>query len=176
MRIFTRLNLCFIVLSIVISGCVVQSRQMNGLLELIKEPPIDLATNSWLARYSNYESIVYAVSTQEGTLFSNNFGDQVLFDGWTFRKIRGMGRLQINMSISDEKTIRIFKRGNRTVLNHRCGQWEQQKNSGSVRYIQYCGGKQRYENTILVEEGGNISMIRQIVDERYTALTLTKLK
>ena len=176
MRIFIRPNLYFIFLSIVLSGCIVQSSQLNGLLELIKEPPMDLSTNSWLARYSDYESIVYAVSTQEGTLFSNNFGDQVLFDGWTFRKIRGMGRRQINVSISDKKTIRIFKRGNRTTSNHRCDQWRQQKKFGAVKYTQYCSDKQSYENSILVEESGNISMIRQIVDERYTALTLTKLK
>ena len=176
MRILTRPNLTLVVISIVLSGCIVQSRQLNGLLELIKEPLMDPSINSWLARYSDYESIVYAVSTQEGTLFSNNFGDQVFFDGWTFRKVRGMGRRQINISILDKKTTRIFKRGNKTMSNHRCDQWRQQKNLGEIRYTQYCSDKQSYENSILVEESGNISMIRQIVDERYTALTLTKLK
>ena len=176
MRIFTRPNLTIIVISIVLSGCIVQSRQLNGLLELIKEPPVDLSTNSWLARYSDYESIVYAVSTKEGTLFSNNSGDQVLFDGWTFRKVRGMGRRQINMSILDKKTIRIFKRGNKTTSNHSCNQWEQQKNQGAVRYTQYCRGERGYKNSILVKDSGDVSAIRQIVDERYTALTLTKLK
>ena len=80
------------------------------------------------------------------------------------------------MNISDKKNIRTFKRGTRTLSNHRCNQWEQKKNMGRVRYTQYCKDKQSYENSILVEESGNISMIRQIVDERYTALTLTKLK
>ena len=176
MRSFTRPRLALIVISIVLSGCIVQSRQLNGLLELIKEPSLDLSMNSWVVRYSDYESIVYAVSTKEGTLFSNNFGDQVLFDGWTFRKVRGMGRRQLNMSILDEKSIRIFKRGNKTISNHRCDQWRQKKNLGVVRYTQYCIDRQSYENSILVDESGNISMIRQIVDERYTALTLTKLK
>ena len=176
MRIFTTPTLTLIVISIVLSGCIVQSRQLNGLLELIKEPSMDLSTNSWLVRFSDYESIMYAVSTQEGTLFSNNFGDQVLFDGWTFRKVRGMGRRQINISILDEKTIRIFKRGNKTTSNHRCDQWRQQKSLREFRYTQYCSDKKSYENSILVEESGNISMIKQIVDERYTVLTLTKLK
>ena len=176
MRIFTRPNLTIIVISIVLSGCIVQSRQLNGLLDLIKEPPIDLSTNSWLVRYSDYESIVYAVSTQEGTIFSNNIGDQVVFDGSTFRKVRGMGRRQIDMSISDKKNIRFLKSGNRTLSNHRCNQWEQQKNLGAVRYTQSCSDKKRYKNSILVKDNGEISMIRQIVDERYTALTLTKLK
>ena len=176
MRVFNMSNLILIAISIILSGCIVQSRQLNGLLELIKEPPMDLSTNSWLVRYFNYESIVYAVSTQEGILFSNNFGDEVLFDGWTLRKVRGMGRRQVNMSISDNKNIRYFKRGNRTISSHGCDQWEQQKNRGAVRYTQYCSGSQSYKNNILVNENGDISVIRQIVDERYTALTLTKLK
>ena len=153
----------------------IQSRQLNSLLELIKEPPVDLSTNSWLVRYSDYESIVYAVSTSEGIIFSNNFGDQVLFDGWTLRKVKGMGHRRINMSILDNKKIRTFKRGDRAISNHRCDQWEQQKNLGVVRYTQYCNNKQGYKNSILVRENGDISVIRQIVDERYTALTLTKL-
>ena len=176
MRIFTKRNLILIAISIVLSGCIVQSRQLNGLLELIKEPPVDLSTNSWLVRYSDYESIVFAVSMQEGILFSNNFGDQVLFDGWTLRMVKGMGRRQINLSISDNKNIRSFKRGNRTISSHRCDQWEQQKNIGVIRYTQYCSDRQGYKNSILVNENGDISVIRQIVDERYTALTLSKLK
>ncbi len=176
MRIFTTFNLTLIVISIVLSGCILQSRQLNGLLELIKEPSMDLSTNGWLVRYSDYESIVYAISTQEGILFSNSFGDQILFDGWKLRKVLGMGPRQINMSISDEKNIRIFKRGGRTISNHRCDQWELKKNQGVIRYTQYCSDKQGYKNSILVKEDGDISLIRQIVDERYTALTLTKLK
>ena len=175
MRIFAKSNLTLIAISVILSGCIVQSRQLNGLLELIKEPAVDLSTNSWLVRYSDYESIVFAISTQEGILFSNNFGDQVLFDGWTMRIVQGMGRRQIKMSISDKKNIRSFKRGNRTISSHCCDQWEQQKNLGVVRYTQYCSDRQGYKNTILVNEDGDISVIRQIVDERYTALTLTKL-
>ena len=176
MIIFTKSNLSLIAISIVLSGCIVKSSQLNGLIDLIKEPSMDLSNNAWIVRYSDYESIVYAVSTSEGILFSNHFGDQVLFDGWTLREAKGMGQRQININISDKKNIRTFKIGARTLSNHRCNQWEQKKNMGRVRYTQYCNDKQNYENSILVEESGNISMIRQIVDERYTALTLTKLK
>ena len=176
MRIFTTSNLTIIALTIVLSGCILQSRQLSGLFELIRESPEDISTISWLVRYSEYESIVYAVSTSEGIYFSNSFGDQVLFDGWTLRIVQGMGPRQINMSISNKENKRIFKRGNRTISNHHCDQWEQQKNQGMVRYTQYCSDKQGYTNSILVNEDGNISMIRQIVDEKYTALTLTKLK
>ena len=137
---------------------------------------MDLSNNSWIIRYSDYESIVYAISTSEGILFANNFGDQVLFDGWTLLKAQGMGRRQININISDKKNIRTFKRGDKAISKHRCNQWEQQKNLGAIRYTQSCSDKKRYKNSILVKDNGDISMIRQIVDERYTALTLTKLK
>ena len=176
MRIFTIPNLTLIAILVVLSGCIVQSRQLNVLQELFKDPPLDLSENSWLVRLSDYESIVYAVSIREGILFSNNLGDQVLFDGWTLRKVQGMGSRQINMSISDNKNIRIFKRGDRIISHHRCNQWKQQKKLGLVRYTQHCSEKNRYKNIILVKENGDISMIRQIVDERYTALTLTKLE
>ena len=137
---------------------------------------MDLSNNSWIVRYSDYESIVYAISTSEGILFANNFGDQVLFDGWTLLKAKGMGRRKININILDKKNIRIFERGNKVISKHRCNQWEQQKNLGAVRYTQSCSDKKHYKNSILVKDNGEISMIRQIVDERYTALTLTKLK
>ena len=169
-------NLILIGLSIILSGCIIQSRQVNGLLDLIKEPPLDLSANSWLVRYSDYESIVYPVSTSQGILFSNNFNDQILFDGWILRKVRGMGRIQLNMTISDKDNIRIFKRGNTVIANHSCDQWKQEKNLRVVRYSQSCSDKQGYKNSILVNENGDVSLIRQIIDHRYTALTLTKLK
>ncbi len=176
MKIFTMPNLTLIVILVFLSGCIVQSRQLNVLQELIKDPPLDLSENSWLVRYSDYESIVYAVSTPQGILFSNKFGDQVLFDGWVLRKVQGMGRRQIDLSISDKENIRIFKRRDRTISNHRCDAWAQQNNQRVVRHTQYCKDKQGYNNSILVRENGDISVIRQIVDERYTALILTKLE
>jgi hypothetical protein len=48
--------------------------------------------------------------------------------------------------------------------------------SGLVSLSQSCRDRRDYSNSILVLEDGSISVIRQIVDERYSALTLTKLK
>ena len=175
MKVFNMPYLALIAISIFLSGCIIQSRQLNSLIELIRESPTDILANSWLVHYSDYESVVYAVSTSEGILFSNNFGDQVLFDGWTVRKVQGIGRRQVNMNISDKKNIRTFKRGNRTISNHLCDQWEQQKNQAMIRYTQNCSDRQGYTNSILVNGDGEISVIRQIIDERYIALTLTKL-
>jgi hypothetical protein len=176
MRILSLKKLIPILTVILLSGCSLQSSQLSGLVGLIKKPSLDLSANSWLVRYSGYESVVYAVSTADGTLFSNKAGDQVLFDGWTIRQVRGLGRRGLDVKIDEADGVRTFKRGTRTLASHRCQEWRREVSSGMVSLSQSCGDRRDYSNSILVLEDGSISVIRQIVDERYTALTLTKLK
>ena len=169
-------KLISLMMLILVSGCSVQSNQLSSLISLIKEPSLDLSANSWLVRYSDYESVVYAVSTSGGTLFSNKTGDKVLFDGWMVRKVSGLGRRGLDIKIDELDDVRTFKQGIRTLASHRCQEWQSEMNSGMVSLSQNCSGVRNYSNSILVLEDGSISVIRQIVDERYTALTLTKLK
>ena len=154
----------------------VQSSQLTGLVKLFKEPSLDLSANSWLVRYSGYESVVYAVSINGSTLFSNRAGDQILFDGWIVRAASGLGRRGLDIKIDEADGVRTFKQGNRPLVSHKCQKWQRELNSGLIRLSQTCGGWRDYRNSILVLEDGSISVIRQIVDERYTTLTLTKLK
>ena len=175
MRIESLKKLISLLMLILVSGCSVQSSQLSGLVGLIKEPSLDLSANSWLVRYSGYESVVYAVSTNEGTLFSNKAGDKVLFDGWMVRKVSGLGRRGLDIKIDEVDDVRTFNQGSRTLVVHRCQEWQSETSSGMVSLSQNCGARD-YSNSILVLADGSISVIRQIVDERYTALTLTKLK
>ena len=161
---------------ILVSGCSVQSSQLSSLVGLFKAPSLDLSANSWLVRYSDYESVVYAVSTSDGTLFSNKAGDKVLFDGWMVRKVSGLGRRGLDIKIDELDGVRTFKQKTRTLASRRCQEWQRETSSGLVNLSQNCGDLRDYSNSILVLEDGSISVIRLIVDERYTALTLTKLK
>ena len=171
----TLYKLSSILLTTLLSACVLQSSQLNGLLDLIKEPEVDLAMSSWEVRYNGYQSVVYAVSTSEGILFSNSAGDQVLFDGWTIREVVRMGQHQSSLSIDDVSNNRFFKRRNKIVSSHSCDQWRMRNNLGLTSYSQACRARQAYKNSILIKNNGDISVIRQIVDERYTPLMLTKL-
>ena len=81
-----------------------------------------------------------------------------------------------DMKIDEIDDVRTFKQGSRTLASHRCQEWQRGMNSGMVSLSQKCEDRRDYSNSILVLEDGSISVIRQIVDERYTALTLTKLK
>ena len=160
---------------VLFSGCSVQSSQLSSLMGLFKTPDADLSLNSWSVKYANYEAIVYPVTMPQGTLFSNKAGDQVLFDGWSVRRVSGFGlrgQEYQNSDIGDERT---FMRGSRTLAVHNCDKWQQKQQSGKKQFSQYCEDLREYTNSIIVAEDGSISVIRQVVDDRYNALTLTKL-
>ena len=206
--------LAIAVLTLVVSGCVVQSGQFSTIVGLFKNNALDLSDNSWSVTYGDYRALVYAVTVPEGTLFTNQAGDQIMFDGWSVRQVSGMGRGRIQLGINDNRGDRQYRRGNRLVAVHQCQPWQRKVNAGLTSFSLICsdtgagenGFKQglkdgaidhnayigrsshsnnngydksfesSFSNSILVVEDGSISIIRQIVDERYTPLTLTKLK
>ena len=160
---------------ILFSGCSVQSSQLSAVMGLFKTQDTDLSLNSWSVKYANYEAMVYPVSLPEGTLFSNKAGDQVFFDGWSVRRVSGLGLRGQEYQNSDVVDERTFMRGNRTLAVHKCDQWKKKQQSGKKQFSQSCKDVKIYSNIILVEEDGSIGVIRQVVDDRYNALTLTKL-
>ncbi len=166
----------FVFFIFLVESCSVRSTQLSALINFFDEPPSILSSNSWSVNYGEYSAVVFAVSMPNGILFANNRGDQILFDGWVLRVIKGMGNSNLNIKIDNVDEIRTFKQNNRLVELHNCENWRQEKSFKVIRYYQRCGDKQEYVNRILVLEDESISLIRQIIDERYTALTLTKLK
>ena len=160
---------------ILFNGCSIQSSQLSAVMGLFKIQDTDLSLNGWLVKYANYEAMVYPVSLPDGTLFSNKVGDQVFFDGWSVRRVSGLGLRGQEYQNSDVADERTFMRGNRTLAVHKCDQWKKKQQSGKKQFSQSCKDVKIYSNIILVEEDGSIGVIRQVVDDRYNALTLTKL-
>jgi hypothetical protein len=156
-------------------GCSLQSSQLSAVMGLLKPQDTELSLNSWSVKYANYEALVYPVTLPEGTLFSNKAGDQVFFDGWSVRRLSGLGLRGQEYQNSDVADERTFIRGNRTLAVHKCDQWKKKQQSGKKQFSQSCKDVKIYSNIILVEEDGSIGVIRQVVDDRYNALTLTKL-
>ena len=160
---------------VMFSGCSVQSSQLSAVMGFFETQDADLSLNGWSVKYANYEAMVYPVSLPEGTLFSNTAGDQVFFDGWSVRRVSGLGLRGQEYQNSDVADERTFMRGNRTLAVHKCDQWKKKQQSGKKQFSQSCKDVKVYSNIILVEEDGSIGVIRQVVDDRYNALTLTKL-
>ena len=106
------------------SGCTLQSSQLSAVMGLLKPQDTELSLNSWSVKYANYEALVYPVTLPEGTLFSNKAGDQVFFDGWSVRRVSGLGLRGQEYQNSDVADERTFIRGNRTLAVHKCNQWK----------------------------------------------------
>ena len=171
-------RITWLVLLVLLSGChyvQIQSSQISSLVAQFSTPELDLADNSWSVRYGDYQSVVYTVTLPEGTLFSNGAGDEIFFDGWSIRKFKLMGSRRAEYVISDTATERTFSQGKRTLAAHSCLAWMSQQQAGKTQFSQSCEADTAYSNRILVAEDGSISIIRQVVDNDYNAMTLTKL-
>ena len=156
-------------------GCSIQSSQLSAVMNLINKPYTDVPLNTWSVKYGDYEATVYPVTLPDGTLFSNSAGDQILFDGWTIRSVKGLSLKGQAYQNSDVAKKRTFMRGNRSLDVHQCDQWQIEQQSDKKKFSQSCKGVNLYTNSILVEKDGSISIIEQIVDDRYELLLLTKL-
>lgn len=167
--------LCFLIWLSFLSACSVQSSQLNAIMDFFNPPSADITLNSWSVKYAGYETIVYPVNLSQGTLFSNQDGDQVLFDGWSVRRVSGLGVQGPAYQISDTASARTFLRGSRSLALHNCSEWNQIQKSGKKKFSQSCKGVKVYSNNIIVDTDGSISVIQQVVDERYNQLILTKL-
>jgi len=159
----------------VLGGCSIQSSQLSAVMDYINTPSNDLSLNSWSVKYAGYETIVYPVNLPKGTLFSNQAGDQILFDGWAVRRVSGLGAGDLAYQNTDTDSQRSFLRGVRTIAVHSCDEWKQKDKSGKKKFSQLCKGDKVYTNSILVDEGGKIIVIQQIVDDRNEPLILTRL-
>jgi hypothetical protein len=170
------MRICSIIVCLlIICGCSVQSSQVSALMDIIKKPANDIPLYEWSVKYADYEAIVYPVNTPQGTLFSNQAGDQVLFDGWSVRRFSGLGLRGPAYQNRDISNQRTFMRGSRSLGVHQCNQWQQKKQSGKKQFSQSCQGDIIYSNSIFVDQDGSISVIQQIVDDRYEPLILTRL-
>lgn len=158
----------------VVQSCSIRSSQVSSLIATFQEPSIELESYSWTMSYGSYSSNVYAVSSSGGTLFSNQFGDNVFFNGWSITEIAGLGINRANWKVVDNNSSRMFIRGSTLVAEHYCKPWSSVERSNRVRFNQECGSFSSYSNVIITDSNGLITYIRQAVLGTNTFLTLQK--
>lgn len=156
-----------------LAGCSVQSSQLNAVMGLFDKTEAPFDSNSWVVEYGDYSAVVYPVTVDRGTLFSNQQGDVILFDGWTVREVFGLGH-RLKLGITDDGTARRYAYGTRFIAQHQCDKWQSEQQSGIIRFSEICWGQSQYTNTIQVGGDGGISLIRQNIDGSEQYLTISK--
>jgi len=165
---------CLLVsIALILSGCSIQSSQLNAVLGMFDKTSIPFDENSWVVEFADYSATVYPVTVNQGTLFSNQLGDVILFDGWAVREVSGLGH-RLKRLVVDNGGARRYMYGNRFVAQHQCNAWQFEQQSGMIRYSESCWGQYQYTNRILVNAEGQISLIMQNIDGSDQYLTLRK--
>ena len=174
MKTFTVTLLC-VVFMLSASGCAVRSSQFDALKAIVSGPNVNFTESRWSLTYGGYRSEVLAIATTSGTLFSNNAGDRLLFDGWIIREASGLGSKRGDWRITDVEGGRQILRRGRKVNLPACETWQRTEQSGMIRFSQVCKGYAAHNNTILVNQAGEITLIRQSLDGSDTFATLAKI-
>ena len=162
-------------LLLTVSGCSIRSSQLSSIIDFARGPTENYADSAWVIGYGDYRAQVQAVSFEAGILFSNNLGDQAFFDGWTVTRAAGLGLRRGSWSVRDDAAGRHFSRRSRLTSYPPCAPWVKKMQSNVIKFTQSCQGSAEYSNSILVNEKGEIVIIRQSLNAGASFVTLKKL-
>lgn len=154
----TRLKSVAVLGAMLLSGCTLTFPQIKAAMQLIPLPSDEQKEQGapiWLASVGGVGAVLTPYAMDDYTLFANEDGDAIAFDGWTVRAIYGFG-LTDPIKVSG-------KTGSRSVLSSRgktitmCSEWTSQSDESSLRWQQTCSVGL---GEILVNSDGNIEEIR----------------
>lgn len=110
-----------------------------------------------------------SVKAADKTLFVNEQGPFVIFDGWMIEEISGFEGPRGSVLIVKRTGEYILSENNRTFKSFSCGDWSvTQSNNGAKTFIQDCSHGQA--NEIWVGSGGQITKISQFVGDEFWVL------
>ena len=157
-------------LALLLSGCTLTFPQVNAAMQLIPLPndgQKEQGAPIWLASLGGVGAVLTPYAMEGYTLFANEDGDAIAFDGWTVRAIYGFG-LTEPIKVSG-------KTGSRSISSSRgrtktmCSEWISQPDESSLRWQQTCSVG---PGEIAVNSDGNIEEIRMSLGSElgYVAL------
>jgi hypothetical protein len=159
-----------------LTACTLQSSQLSAIVELLKNDSSDISVDYWRLDYKGASHFVVPVVAGNYTVFANNKGIAVAFDGWSIRLVNGLGDqiiIQATAAQSDDGLAgRVYTiRGLETA--HSCAAWESFEEQGVI-WRQLCQGVASYQNRIDIDPLGRVSEIVQVVTPRGDVLALRR--
>jgi hypothetical protein len=159
-----------VLVAMLLSGCTLTFPQVNAAMQLIPLPSDEQKEQSaptWLASVGSVGAVLTPYALDDYTLFANEDGDAIAFDGWTVRAIYGF-----NLT----KPIKVSgKTGSRSILSSlgrtkaMCSEWISQLDESALRWQQTCSVG---PSDIVVNSDGNIEEIRMSVGRELGSVAL----
>jgi len=166
---------CFVSL-LLLPGCELKSDQLSNLIGSGK-PEHNLNNYYWDLSVGDRTYELLAVSIPENTIFADNEGRTIVFDGWKISKIAGFETIDdtdIQLTDSDpdgNNQFQVFV-GSQSSVSYSCGAWAQIIASEGKVYSQACSHKNM--NKIEIDTRGNILKINQFIPFTNEYWTLKK--
>ena len=123
----------------------------------------------WLASYEGQGAVLKPYATDGYTVFANESGDAVAFDGWVVRSVLGFG-LEQAITTSDDGWVRSSQSGKEGFVAT-CSEWQKDAATKGYQWRQICGIN-GHETVISIDETGSISGIMQAFGGDLGTLTL----
>ena len=140
-------------------------RQLQSLVSEESSSPEVL----WLASYEGKGAVLQPYAAEGYTVFANESGDAVAFDGWVVRSVLGFGLSQA-LTVSDDGWVRSSQSGKERFVST-CSEWQKDAATKGYQWRQICGIN-GHETVISIDETGSISGIKQAFGGDLGTLTL----
>ena len=161
-----------IAFSLSLQSCTFSVPQVESAFQKIQSlVAVETATEEvlWLASYQGHGAVLKPYAVEGYTVFANDSGDAIAFDGWVVRSVLGFG-LKRALTISDDGWLRT-SRINQKKFSASCSEWQKEAVSKGYEWRQICGIN-GHETVIHVDEAGTISEVKQAFGDNLGALTL----
>ena len=163
---------------VALGGCQyigVKSTQISGFKNLFFPTEIDVQVAQWTLRFGGYSVEVTPVTVDSGIAFVNN-NDVINFDGWMITKVSGLESFTPAWEIAVEEGARRFTVNGYLAATHQCQPWVEINTDGGLRYEQQCFASRSYTNIILIDNLGQVTDIKQVVDSTLKLMHLRLIK
>ena len=160
------MNRCVIRLSAIIvlltfQACAIRVPQAEAMLNQLQKlvgSEEEARQAVWLASFNARGAVLSPYVADGYTVFANDEGDAVAFDGWVIRSVLGFGK-ESSLSISDEGWDRSSV-SNTTRFTATCSEWQREGFGEGYEWRQICGIN-GHETVIRIDGAGSITSIRQ---------------
>ena len=150
-----------IIVFLTLQACAIRVPQAEAMLNQLQKlvgSEEEVRQAVWLASFNGRGAVLSPYVAEGYTVFANDEGYAVAFDGWVIRSVLGFGR-DASLSISDEGWDRssVF---NTTRFTATCSEWQREATREGYEWRQICGIN-GHETVIRIDWTGSITSIRQ---------------
>ena len=150
---------------VILSACTFKAPQLESVASQFRAlaAPIHTAEDVvWLASFNGQGAVLKPYIVDGYTVFANESGDAVAFDGWVVRSVVGFGR-EHAVSVTDKDGVR-YSASHKMRFKAICSEWKKLATQGGYQWRQNCGS-QGHETVIDVDETDTIQGIKQVVGD-----------